>query len=106
MRDKLLKLISQAQDCGADVTDVVEMIWVENQTLVDHLIDNGVVIPVRCEKCFYFIPMDDVRECPLYKDYPIDYAVDMGYDGLCGNDDRWTGLDEYCSSGTEEEADV
>ena len=53
MREGLLKLISQVQDCGADVTDVVEMIWVENQTLVDHLIANGVVIPVRCKDCRY-----------------------------------------------------
>lgn len=53
MTEKLLELISQVQDCGADVTDVVEMIWVENQTLVDHLISNGVVIPVRCKDCKY-----------------------------------------------------
>lgn len=51
MAEKLLELISQVQDCGADVTDVVEMIWVENQTLVDHLIASGVVIPVRCQNC-------------------------------------------------------
>ena len=102
MPEKLLELISQVQDCGADVTDVVSMIWVENQVLVDHLIANGVVIPVRCEKCFYFIPMDDVRECPLYKDYPIDTAVDRGFDGLCGNWDRWTSRNEFCSGGTEE----
>lgn len=105
MREELLKLISQVQDCGADVTDVVKMIWVENQTLADHLIANGVVIPTRCEKCFYFIPMDDVRECLLYKDYPIDTAADMGFDGLCGNWDRWTSVDEFCSGGTEEVAD-
>ena len=49
--------------------------------------------------------MDDVRECPLYKDYPIDWAVDMGCDGLCGNWDRWTSVDEFCSGGTEEEAE-
>lgn len=53
MAEKLLELIAQVQDCGADVTDVVEMIWVENQTLVDHLIANGVEIPVRCEECMH-----------------------------------------------------
>lgn len=99
MREKLLELISQVQDCGADVTDVVKIIWVENQTLVDHLIANGVVIPTRCEKCFYFVPMDEVRESPLYKDYPIDLAVDIGFDGLCGSMDLWANRDDYCSCG-------
>lgn len=44
MREKLIELIGQAQDCGCDVTDVVEMNYVENETLVDHLIANGVTI--------------------------------------------------------------
>lgn len=51
MPEKLLELIGQVQDCGADVTDVVEMIWVENKALADHLIENGVAIPVRCQNC-------------------------------------------------------
>lgn len=51
MNEKLLKLISQLQDFGADVTDVVSMIWVENQALADHLISNGVCIPVHCKDC-------------------------------------------------------
>lgn len=41
-REKLLELIGQVQDCGCDVTDVVEMNYVENITLADHLIANGV----------------------------------------------------------------
>ena len=43
-REKLSYLIAQVQDCGCDVTDVVEMIYVENDVLVDHLIANGVTI--------------------------------------------------------------
>lgn len=43
-REKLYELIAQVQDCGCDVTDVVEMIYVENDALVDHLIANGVTI--------------------------------------------------------------
>ena len=41
-REKLIELVGQVQDCGCDVTDVVEMIHVENDVLVDHLIANGV----------------------------------------------------------------
>lgn len=52
MREKLIELIGQAQDCGCDVTDVVEMNYVENDALADHLIANGVTIPVRCKECW------------------------------------------------------
>ena len=43
-REKLIELIGQVQDCGCDVTDVVEMNYVENSTLADYLIANGVTI--------------------------------------------------------------
>ena len=45
MREKLVVLVGQVQDCGCDVTDVVEMNYVENIVLIDHLIANGVEIP-------------------------------------------------------------
>jgi hypothetical protein len=44
MREKLIELVGQVQDCGCDVTDVVAMNYVENITLVDHLISNGVTV--------------------------------------------------------------
>lgn len=44
MREKLIELIAQVQDCGCDVTDVVEMNYVENDMLADYLIANGVTI--------------------------------------------------------------
>ena len=43
-KEELSYLIAQVQDCGCDVTDVVEMIYVENNVLVGHLIANGVTI--------------------------------------------------------------
>lgn len=98
MRDKLIALLVEAAYKRGGGAGLCEY-------MADHLIANGVVIPTRCEKCFYFIPMDDVRECPLYKDYPIDQAVDMGFDGLCGNWDRWTSVDEFCSGGEEEKSE-
>ena len=52
-REKLVELVGQVQDCGCDVTDVVEMNYVENNVLIDHLIANGVTIPVRCKDCIY-----------------------------------------------------
>jgi hypothetical protein len=44
VREKLVELIGQVQDCGCDVTDVVEMNYVENITLADHLIAHGVTV--------------------------------------------------------------
>lgn len=46
-REKLIELVGQVQDCGCDVTDVVEMNYVENSVLVDHLIANGVTVRER-----------------------------------------------------------
>lgn len=54
MREKLIELVGQVQDCGCDVTDVVEMNYVENITLVDHLIANGVMPVVRCKDCKHY----------------------------------------------------
>lgn len=42
IREQLVELISEAQDCGCDVTDVVDMIYVENEVLADHLLAHGV----------------------------------------------------------------
>lgn len=54
VKETLLRLVGEVQDCGCDVTDVVEMNYVENQVLIDHLIANGVTIPVRCKDCTYW----------------------------------------------------
>lgn len=43
-REKLIELIGRVQDCGCDVTDVVKMNYIENTTLADHLISNGVTV--------------------------------------------------------------
>lgn len=43
-REKLIELVGKVQDCGCDVTDVVAMNYVENETLGDYLIANGVTI--------------------------------------------------------------
>lgn len=44
MKEKLVELVGQVQDCGCDVTDVVQMNYVENTTLVDHLIAHVVTV--------------------------------------------------------------
>lgn len=44
VKEVLWRLVGEVQDCGCDVTDVVEMNYVENDVLVDHLIANGVEI--------------------------------------------------------------
>lgn len=53
VKEKLVELIGQVQDCGFDVSDVVEMNHVENAALADHLIANGVTVAVPCSECIY-----------------------------------------------------
>ena len=44
IRERLIELVGQVQDCGCDVTDVVDMIYVENKAVADHLLANGVTV--------------------------------------------------------------
>ena len=81
MREKLIELIGQAQDCGCDVTDVVEMNYVENDALADHLIANGVTIPVRCKECVNYCGFEhckngicDVDSVSKRAVYPDDFC--------------------------------
>lgn len=41
-RERLLVLVGQVQDGGYDVTDVVEVSYIKNESLVDFLISSGV----------------------------------------------------------------
>lgn len=59
VREKLIELVGQVQDCGCDVTDVVDMNYVENNVLVDHLIANGVTVKIKKEKP----PTDLTNKC-------------------------------------------
>lgn len=49
MKEKLVGLINQVQDCGYDMTGVVEMNYIENDTLADYLLANGVVVQDHTE---------------------------------------------------------
>lgn len=51
MREKLIELIGQVQDEGRDYSDVVCVYPTSNKRLADHIIANGVTIPVRCKDC-------------------------------------------------------
>lgn len=44
MKEKLIELINRVQDCGCDFTDVVQMVYVDNNTLAGYLIANGVAM--------------------------------------------------------------
>lgn len=81
MREKLIELIGQAQDCGCDVTDVVEMNYVENDALADHLIANGVTIPVRCKECKYGIlsEEDGLWQCVFSAEFNDDTGEWFGF---------------------------
>ena len=86
-REKLIELVAQVQDCGCDVTDVVEMNYVENDVLVDHLIANGVTIPVRCKECKHMIHNSNVYPqdigCLFFR---TDYGIEPEH--FCSHGER------------------
>lgn len=61
VKEQLLNLVGQVQDCGCDVTDVVKMNYVENDVLVDHLIANGVTLTDNNVGCKW-IPVTEQEE--------------------------------------------
>ena len=54
----------------------------------DYLLANGVIVPVRCKDCVYFISNQNL---------PNGYDNAIGADGLCDNTDTYTYEDDYCS---------
>ena len=89
MREKLIELVGQVQDCGCDVTDVVEMNYVENNVLIDHLIANGVTIPVRCGEC---------KSCMFcYPEKQIGKEPTPGW--YCKEQKSYRRPDDFCSYG-------
>lgn len=74
VRERLVELVGQVQDCGCDVTNVVEMNYVENITLVDHLIAHGVTMkepqkPLTAEEAKDFVLWDRNKPPLLWIEY-------------------------------------
>ena len=58
------------------------------------------LVPVtRCKNCDLFLTIKDGKEDEFYKDYPWDWCIGLGYDGLCKSTDKWTANDDYCNYG-------
>ena len=56
-REKLIGLIGDVQDNGTKTTYEERSVTIEtkgNDKIADHLIANGVTIPVRCKDCYYY----------------------------------------------------
>lgn len=54
---------------------------------------------IRCEKCKYYLSLEDAAKDESYMFYPFQSAIDIGADGLCTNTDKWTCELDYCSDG-------
>ena len=82
MREKLFELLKGTPHV---------VIWDEaGKRIADHLIANGVTIPVRCKDCKYFVR--DYRD--MWCDYHTSNAADPRCDGAC-----WVHEDDFCSYG-------
>lgn len=78
-REKLIELVGQVQDCGCDVTDVVEMNYVENSVLVDHLIADGVTVRERGR--WLYDSGSDKYFCPARGENALSFKKDTLYGG-------------------------
>lgn len=78
LREKLIELIGQVQDCGCDVTDVVKMNYIENITLADYLISNGVTVrkPINT-KADRIRSMSDREMASFFADKVIDASLNV-----------------------------
>lgn len=52
---------------------------------------------IRCKDCKCFIPLEDMKKCPEYKDYPFEAAEKVHADGICTNTDKWVYIHDFCS---------
>lgn len=66
MRDKLIELISQMQDCGEKETDFTTHIRT-NERLADYLIANGVIVPPCKIGDTVYYPAFGIDRVLLYK---------------------------------------
>lgn len=97
-REKLIELVGQVQDCGCDVTDVVEMNYVENSVLVDHLIANGVTMRERgrWEDRYGGKYANPFYECSVCKKTIIPTAVYKIEVDLLGHEHIVQALTDFC----------
>ena len=70
LREQLIELIEQAYSCDID-------------SLVDHLITNGVSIPVKCCDCKYMIKQMGGSYCKIWQQYNS-----HGDNGFCNYGER------------------
>jgi hypothetical protein len=90
-RERLIELVSAVQSMGVKYTHeetASSMGFRANAELADYLLANGVIVPVMCENCEYFMPKAILTD---------EYDNPLGYDGICDNCDKYTDKDDYCS---------
>ena len=90
MREKLIELLNKVQDYGTKNTYEEHSITVEsknNKTVADHLIANGVTIPVRCKDCKWYTLKRNVAYNGHFCDKIIEFVKP---DDFCSYGERRT----------------
>ena len=54
----------------------------------------------RCEKCEWFLSVEEGRKDEEYKDMPWGFCISAGYNGLCTSIEKWRHNNDFCSEGT------
>lgn len=91
MREKLIELIQSAVSGCARY-------WAG--LIADRLIAAGVVVPVRCKECKYYVKAPYYALRPgMSADRKICRHPDLDFDTECADHWIWMNPDDYCSSG-------
>ena len=88
MKKKLIELISSTEyGNGSLVGKNFQKGFIEK--IADHLIANGVTIPVRCKECKYYDEKDEDCNHPgLWAEYASDFGLGMYPDDFCSIGER------------------
>lgn len=98
MRDRLIELLGQVQECGfASPADMerYQPLYPRNEEIADHLLANGVIVPrspavvevVRCKDCVHYRKMTKVVFCIRNGDeVSKDDYCSYGERETCGDD--------------------
>lgn len=87
-RDRLIELVCDKIQDGHCIGYCYYPPCSQCKDLADHLLANGVIVPVRCKDCKHFIP-DEMLD---HTEYPNEIEAD----GICDNIDKYTDKDHFC----------
>ena len=90
--DRIAKRLPEENDTAEYAKEYPD--WTDK---VKKMASGDYVRVTRCKDCKYFIPLEDMKKDPKYKDYPFELAENIHVDGICTNIDKWVYANDFCN---------